>query len=62
METLSFEQALLEACKKRQDKKEHKELIKSLRPLVLPQPAFNFANIHLIQESIKGTSHDKDSH
>ena len=56
METLSFEQALLEACKKQQDEKEYKELIKSLRPLVTPQPAFNFANIHLIQESIKGAN------
>ena len=56
METLSFEQALLEACKKSQDEKEYKELIKSLRPLVLPKPAFNFANIHLIQQSITNTN------
>ena len=58
METLSFEQALLEACKKRQDEKEHKELIKSLRPLVTPQPAFNFTNIQLIQNSMK----EKEQH
>ena len=44
MAELSFNQTLMEECKKRQEEKDHKELIKSLKPLVSSQPAFNHTN------------------
>lgn len=53
MAELSFNQTLMEECKKRQEEKEHKELIKSLKPLVSSQPAFNYTNIKTVKDSIK---------
>ena len=53
MAELSFNQTLMEECKKRQEEKDHKELIKSLKPLVSSQPAFNYANIKTVKDSIK---------
>ena len=53
MAELSFNQTLMEECKKRQEEKDHKELIKSLKPLVSSQPAFNYANIKTVKDNIK---------
>ena len=53
MAELSFNQALMEECKKRQEEKDHKELIKSLKPLVSSQPAFNYSNIKTVKDNIK---------
>lgn len=53
MAELSFNQTLMEECKKRQEEKDHKELIKSLKPLVSSQPAFNYTNIKTVKDSIK---------
>ena len=53
MAELSFNQTLMEECKKRQEEKDYKELIKSLKPLVSSQPAFNYANIKTVKDSIK---------
>ena len=53
MAELSFNQTLMEECKKRQEEKEHKELIKSLKPLVSSQPAFNYANIKTVKDNMK---------
>ena len=49
MAELSFNQTLMEECKKRQEEKDHKELIKSLKPLVSSQPAFNYTNIKTVK-------------
>lgn len=53
MAELSFNQTLMEECKKRQEEKDHKELIKSLKPLVSSQPAFNYTNIKTVKDNMK---------